>query len=198
MKHKNYEKILRNIKCEPMLLNHAKRVETFKGQQAYDALKKENVDANEIFAAMNGMIAENVIFRASVSKEEGGKNCTVTLAKKFSVDDTYVWAREPSKHLSVVLAILILLLCLSLVMFQLWPQNLKRMASYAAYPVLGFIAMMVVLSIIRLIIFGITFFSHSPGIWLFPNLFADVGFFASFVPVWEYHGVDTRQHNKDK
>lgn len=198
MKHRDYEKILRRVKCEEMLLNHAKRVQAFKGQQVYDALKSENVDATEIYAILGEMIATNVIFRANVSKEEGAKNCSVTLAKKFCTDDTYIWAKEPSKRLNVLISVLVLVVCLSLVMFQLWPQNLKRMASYAAYPVLGFVAAMVVLGILRLIMFGITFFTHSPGIWLFPNLFADVGFFESFVPVWQYHGVDTRMQTKNK
>jgi translocation protein SEC62 len=51
----------------------------------------------------------------------------------------------------------------------------------------GFIGFLIVLAIIRLIVFAITVFTHKPGIWLFPNLFEDVGFFESFVPVWAWH-----------
>jgi len=32
-------------------------------------------------------------------------------------------------------------------------------------------------------------FAVPPGIWLFPNLFEDVGFFESFVPLWAWQKV---------
>jgi translocation protein SEC62 len=37
-----------------------------------------------------------------------------------------------------------------------------------------------------------------PGVWLFPNLFADVGFIDSFIPVWGWHGVDYEKMHIEK
>ena len=45
------------------------------------------------------------------------------------------------------------------------------------------------MAIVRLIIFMITIFAVPPGLWLYPNLFEDVGFFDSFRPVWAWQEV---------
>ncbi|KAH8632161.1 hypothetical protein IG631_13844 [Alternaria alternata] len=42
------------------------------------------------------------------------------------------------------------------------------------------------MAIVRLIIFMVTIFAVPPGLWLYPNLFEDVGFFDSFRPVWAW------------
>ena len=39
----------------------------------------------------------------------------------------------------------------------------------------------------RLILFLVTMFTNPPGLWLYPNLFEDVGFFDSFKPLWAWH-----------
>ena len=75
----------------------------------------------------------------------------------------------------------------------MWPSNLKFLASYASYLCGAFIAFLLLLGVIRLIIFSITYFTHSPGIWLFPNLFADCGFVDSFIPLWCYHGENVKK-----
>lgn len=82
-------------------------------------------------------------------------------------------------------------------MFQMWPSKLRFLASYFSYACGGFIAFLLVLGVLRLIIFSVTYFTHSPGIWLFPNLFAECGFIDSFKPLWAYHGVVTLNKEKD-
>lgn len=195
MKNLDYTKILRNVPCQEKLLNHAKRVQVFKGSQAWEALKNQGIEEEQIRGVMGRLLAEEVIVKAKLNNKD---ECEVSLSKKFSVEDTYIWVKDPPAYLSLLMSIAFVIFCLSLVMFQLWPRKLKVVASYAAYPILGFIVFLVVLSIFRLIFFCITFFSHSPGIWIFPNLFADVGFFESFVPLWEYHGVDTKPTTKEE
>lgn len=54
---------------------------------------------------------------------------------------------------------------------------------------LGLIGLFFLMSIFRLILFVVTYFAVPPGLWLYPNLFEDVGFFDSFRPVWAWHEV---------
>ena len=49
---------------------------------------------------------------------------------------------------------------------------------------LGLLGLFFAMAIFRLILFVITMFAVPPGLWLYPNLFEDVGFFDSFKPLW--------------
>jgi hypothetical protein len=62
-------------------------------------------------------------------------------------------------------------------------------AWYLSMAFFGLIVLFFVMAIFRLILFAITMFSHPPGLWLFPNLFEDVGFVESFIPVWAWQEV---------
>jgi len=65
-------------------------------------------------------------------------------------------------------------------MFPLWPVKMRIGVWYLSVGVLGLIAAFFGLAIVRLIGWVITKLTVSPGIWLFPNLFADVGFVCFF------------------
>ena len=54
---------------------------------------------------------------------------------------------------------------------------------------LGLIAAFFAMALVRLIVFVATVFTIPPGLWIFPNLFEDVGFFDSFRPGWGWHEV---------
>jgi len=62
------------------------------------------------------------------------------------------------------------------VMFPLWPPVMRLGVWYLSIAVLGFIGLFIVIAILRLIFYVITVVMASPGIWIFPKLFADVGF----------------------
>ena len=47
--------------------------------------------------------------------------------------------------------------------------------------------LLLIISVIRMIVFAITYFFYKPGIWIFPNLYEDVSFFDSFAPLWDWH-----------
>jgi len=55
---------------------------------------------------------------------------------------------------------------------------------YLSMACLGLLGLFFAMAIFRLILFVITMFVAPPGLWLYPNLFEDVGFFDSFKPVW--------------
>ena len=71
-------------------------------------------------------------------------------------------------------------LILAGVMFPLWPTSLRIGVWYLSMAMLGVIALFFGLAIFRLIFYVITIVIAKPGIWIFPNLFADVGFVSKF------------------
>ena len=62
------------------------------------------------------------------------------------------------------------------VMFPLWPPIMRLGVWYLSIGVLGLIGLFFAIAIVRLIFYIITVIVASPGIWIFPKLFADVGF----------------------
>ncbi|KAF8966609.1 translocation protein Sec62-domain-containing protein [Flammula alnicola] len=62
---------------------------------------------------------------------------------------------------------------------------------------LGLIGLFFAIAIVRLIFYIITIVVASPGIWIFPQLFADVGFVESFIPLWEWD-VPKKKSKKKK
>ena len=69
------------------------------------------------------------------------------------------------------------------VMFPLWPPMMRQGVSYLSMAVLGLVGLFFGISILRLIFYVITMVVASPGIWVFPNLFADVGFVSPQYPL---------------
>jgi translocation protein SEC62 len=66
-------------------------------------------------------------------------------------------------------------LMLAAVMFPLWPPVMRLGVWYLSIAMLGLLGAFFGLAIIRLIFYIITVVVASPGIWIFPQLFADVG-----------------------
>lgn len=76
-------------------------------------------------------------------------------------------------------------LLLAGVMFPLWPPMMRLGVWYLSIGLLGLIGAFFILAIIRLILWAGSAIIGK-GFWLFPNLFADVGFVDSFIPLWEW------------
>jgi len=96
----------------------------------------------------------------------------------------YVWLYEGSQWKQKAYAAGALLLILVVIMFPLWPIVLRQGVWYLSVGMMGLLGLFFAMAIFRLILFCITVFTVPPGLWLFPNLFEDVGFFDSFKPVW--------------
>lgn len=100
-------------------------------------------------------------------------------------DDTYyIWAYEGSQVMQRVYAALAIVAVFTIVLFPLWPMKMRQGVWYLSMGMLGLIGLFFAMSIFRLILFVITMFAVPPGLWLYPNLFEDVGFFDSFRPLW--------------
>ena len=105
-------------------------------------------------------------------------------------DDHYVWLYEGAQIKQKLYAAGALVLVIAVVMFPLWPLVMRQGVWYLSMGMLGFVGLFFAMAIFRLILFVVTLFAAPPGLWLYPNLFEDVGFFDSFRPVWAWHQVN--------
>ncbi|TVY29491.1 Translocation protein [Lachnellula hyalina] len=96
----------------------------------------------------------------------------------------FVWLYEGSQIKQKLYAAGALAVVFAVVMFPLWPMKMRLGVWYLSMGMLGLIGLFFAMAIFRLILFAITMFAVPPGLWLYPNLFEDVGFFDSFRPVW--------------
>ncbi|QIX00906.1 hypothetical protein AMS68_006423 [Peltaster fructicola] len=113
----------------------------------------------------------------------------VKIEPQQDADDSYyyAWLWEGSQWKNRLMAGGALLLILAVVFFPLWPYYLRLGVWYLSMAMLGVLGLFFAMAIFRLILFLVTFFAAPPGLWLYPNLFEDVGFFDSFKPVWAWH-----------
>lgn len=101
-------------------------------------------------------------------------------------DSHYVWLYEDpgSQWRMRLYALGALVLILAVVFFPVWPYTMRLGVWYLSMGCLGLLALFFAMAIFRLILFVVTMFAVPPGLWLYPNLFEDVGFFDSFKPLW--------------
>lgn len=191
---KKYEKLLRRLPTQEMILNNERRVSVLKGEDAYTFLKSKDMDDSAISALFDQLLYHEMLVKGMPSKDN--RTVSISISRKFNRKDSYIWVEDQTSNVHMILSIVLVLVVLVLIMYQVWPSRIRSKMTYVFYPVFAFVIFLGVLAIVRLIVFSVTIFMYPPGIWLFPNLFADVGFIDSFIPVWSYHGVDTRPKKK--
>lgn len=101
-------------------------------------------------------------------------------------DCYYIWLYEGAQWKMKLYAVGALVGIMAIVLFPLWPLFMRQGVWYLSMGALGLIGLFFAMAIVRLILFIITMFAAPPGLWLYPNLFEDVGFFDSFRPVWAW------------
>lgn len=111
------------------------------------------------------------------------KPLTLAPAQSFEADAYYTWFYDGSSLSTILGGVAMVVIMLAAVMFPLWPASLRLGVWYLSVGVLCLIGAFIVLAIVRLIGWGITSLLMKHGIWLFPNLFEDVGFVSS---AWPY------------
>ena len=116
---------------------------------------------------------------------------TVKVEQQQEVRDDvhFIWLYEGPQWKTKLYAVGALAVILAVVLFPLWPIKLRIGVWYLSMGMLGLIGLFFLMAIFRLILFCITVFAVPPGIWLYPNLFEDVGFFDSFRPFWGWQEV---------
>ncbi|GJJ15036.1 hypothetical protein Clacol_009310 [Clathrus columnatus] len=179
---------------------NGKRVDYFKGKAAIKALlspayaKLKNVPSVKDEAAATALLASIIpyAFFLLVQRGEssGGskspKQLQVNPMQSFQPDGYFAWFYEGSQLITYIGGVGMVVVILAAVMFPLWPPSLRLGAWYLSMAALGFLGLFFVIAIVRLIFYIITVLVASPGIWIFPKLFADVGFVESFIPLWEW------------
>ena len=113
-------------------------------------------------------------------------------------DFYYVWLYEGSQLKNRLYAVGALFLILAVVFFPVWPYHLRLGVWYLSMGMLGLLGLFFAMALFRLILFLITMFTNAPGLWLYPNLFEDVGFFDSFKPLWAWHEDDKAVKKRKK
>jgi len=101
----------------------------------------------------------------------------------------YIWFYEGAQWRQKLYAAGALALVVAVVLFPLWPYTLRRGVWYLSMACLGLLAAFFGLAVVRLLLFLVTVVAAPPGLWLYPNLFEDVGFFDSFKPLWAWREV---------
>lgn len=127
----------------------------------------------------------------SKSVKKGGV-WSVKIEQQQDVADQchYVWFYDGPQIKQKLYALGVLLLILTVVLFPLWPLKLRQGVWYLSMGCLGLLGAFFGLAIVRLILFLVTVaLGPAPGIWIYPNLFEDVGFFDSFRPGWDWREV---------
>ncbi|KAH8884762.1 Sec62 family protein translocation protein [Thozetella sp. PMI_491] len=108
----------------------------------------------------------------------------------------YVWLWEGSQVMRKVYAGLALVAIFAVVLYPLWPLFLRQGVYYLSWGFLGFLGLFFAMAIFRVILFCVTYFVASPGLWLFPNLWEDVSVVESFKPVWAWHETAGKKKKK--
>ncbi|KAJ5666654.1 Translocation protein S62 [Penicillium macrosclerotiorum] len=110
----------------------------------------------------------------------------------------YVWLYDGPQWKQKAMAAAVVAGIFAVVLFPLWPIMLRQGVWYLSVGMMGLLGLFFAMSIFRLILFCITVFAVPPGLWLFPNLFEDVGFFDSFKPVWGWQESKKKKSKKTK
>jgi translocation protein SEC62 len=150
---------------------------------AYQKLKGVPPVRNEEEAAVVLRAANAFAFFIRVQRGEptgtsssSPKALQVIQQQMFSPDEYYAWFYDGSQWTTYAGGLLMVGILLAGVMFPLWPPIMRLGVWYLSMGMLGLIGLFFGLAIVRLIFYVITIVVASPGIWIFPKLFADVGF----------------------
>jgi translocation protein SEC62 len=112
----------------------------------------------------------------SGSSSTSPKVVNVTSAQAFKPDDYFAWFYEGSQWTTYAGGVLMVVIMLAGVMFPLWPPTMRLGVWYLSIACLGLVGLFFAIAIVRLVFYIVSVLVASPGIWIFPKLFADVGF----------------------
>ncbi|WVN87650.1 uncharacterized protein L203_102833 [Cryptococcus depauperatus CBS 7841] len=191
---------------------NGKRVEYFKGKTAircllslqYQKLKKVPIVKDEDEA--KDLLVKILPFafflrtdRLSEPPTPSGQPKPLRLAPQQAFEPLtyYTWFYDGSPLYTYLGAAAMVVVMLAGVMFPLWPVKLRIGVWYLSVGVLGLVGAFIGLAIVRLIIWLVTVVSMKRAIWIFPNLFEDVGFVDSFIPGWEWDEPKSKKKKRN-
>jgi translocation protein SEC62 len=172
-----------------------RRFDFFKLQNLHSHLvATQKLDAEQAKAKIESFLSHKLIHR--IDREARSKTLNPhSDPSSYDLNSYYIWLYQGSSMKPKLYAAGVLIAIMVVVMFPLWPENMRIGVWYLSMAALGFVGFLLAVSVIRIVMFGLTKVLLSPGIWIFPNLYADVGFFASFVPLWGWADKDYLPEN---
>jgi len=120
---------------------------------------------------------------AQTGSSTSPRHVTIVPQQQFTQDGYFVWLYEGSQWTTYAGGMLMVALMLAAVMFPLWPPVMRLGVWYLSIAMLGLLGAFFGLAIVRLMFYIITVVVASPGIWIFPQLFADVGVVSGTIPL---------------
>lgn len=101
--------------------------------------------------------------------------------------EAYVWIYDPIPLHYWIYGFILVLGAIGICLFPLWPPTIRKGVYYLSVAAAGFLVFILALTVVRLIIFTLIWIVTAAKVhfWIFPNLTEDVGFFASFWPLYE-------------
>lgn len=108
--------------------------------------------------------------------------------EQFFVDgaEAYVWIYDPIPMHYWLFGALLVVGAIVVCLFPLWPPSIRKGVYYLSIAAAGFLVFILGLAVLRFVVFCIvwTLTGSKHHFWIFPNLTEDVGFFASFWPLY--------------
>lgn len=179
----NTEKILRKIPIEEKIFRNTRRVSVIKAVECIIALSKTGLETQSIKDEIKKLLDSYKIVRVQVN-EKDSNIVDLAISKTVNASDYYMWTEEKYDYMTLLYSILGVILVLGLVMYRIWPIWLKIVAKYVQYVLFAGIIALIILAVIRLIIFSVTYLFCKEELWIFPNLFEECGFIESFKPMY--------------
>lgn len=181
---------------------NGRRVDYFKGKsarkillsEAYKHKSRPTCESKEKAEELLHQCLGYGLFLACDKNPE--KNLIIHKTQQYSDDTYYVWIYQGSQVKHVVGGFALVAIVMAAVMFPLWPPLLRNGVWYLSVGVLCLLGLFFLLAIVRLILYLITFVVVNPGIWIFPNLFEDVGIIDSFIPLWAWDAPVVKKKKK--
>lgn len=172
-----------------------RRLNFFKGKALVNALMRdpfaehfrrepleERKDAEQI---LSKFLSNHLIVPVNIGGTGSKKQLQVNQQDMvFAADKYYVWVYQGSQTMNRLIGIGIVLLIFIGCLFPLWPLWMRTGAYYVSLGLMGLMGLFFALAIFRLVLWLVLKLAIGRGGWLYPNLFADCGFFESFYPVW--------------
>lgn len=171
----------------------------YKAQQANPANGLPPVTSNEDLSSLFVLMIQNQLIipvtklhYAEIKAQRGWKpnrdKPTLSRSDKATMEENqyYAWLYSKPNPLILLYSILAIAAVFALILFPLWPQFMKVGVWYLLMLLLGLLGLLFATGIVRFIIYLGSLVVCPQPFWLFPNLFADCGFFDSFKPLYEW------------
>lgn len=142
--------------------------------------------------------------KAAAEKEKRKRKIRLEMhPEQLFVDghEAYVWLFDPIPMHYWIFGALLVVGAIVICLFPLWPPMLRKGVYYLSIAAAGFLVFILGLAVLRFVLFCLVWIltGGKHHFWLLPNLTEDVGFFASFWPLYDHEykdGISDKDKNK--